>query len=100
MLQGDSGGPVLWFDKVHSRWILAGLVSFGRECDIGFPGVNTQVSTFIDWIRDRIRGKHITLEKVLYYTNIYDIDRNQDSRNLFYFSDFFMCSTSSVERYI
>lgn len=42
--QGDSGGPLIVGGK------LAGIVSWGQPCAIGFPDVFTRVSSYIDWI--------------------------------------------------
>jgi len=45
--QGDSGGPLAAVDGGY----LAGLVSWGYGCALpNRPGVNTEVSHFIDWI--------------------------------------------------
>ncbi|XP_026848307.1 trypsin I-P1 isoform X1 [Drosophila persimilis] len=44
--QGDSGGPLICDGQ------LAGIISWGVGCaDPGFPGVYTNVSYFVDWIR-------------------------------------------------
>ncbi|BFG02060.1 trypsin I-P1 [Drosophila madeirensis] len=44
--QGDSGGPLICDGQ------LAGIISWGVGCaDPGFPGVYTNVSHFVDWIR-------------------------------------------------
>lgn len=43
--QGDSGGPLVYNGQ------LAGIVSFGRPCAIGYPDVFTRVSSFLDWIQ-------------------------------------------------
>lgn len=43
---GDSGGPLTHNNKV------AGIVSWGRPCAIGYPDVFTRVSEFIDWIHE------------------------------------------------
>jgi len=49
--QGDSGGPLVAVDGGY----LAGIVSWGRGCAMaGYPGVNTEVSYFIDWINEKI----------------------------------------------
>ncbi|KAG8006577.1 Enteropeptidase, partial [Nibea albiflora] len=41
--QGDSGGPMV--SKSNSKWVQAGVVSFGRGCaEANFPGVYARVS--------------------------------------------------------
>jgi len=45
--QGDSGGPLRAVDGGY----LAGVVSWGYGCaDARYPGVNSEVSYFVDWI--------------------------------------------------
>ncbi|CAF4862646.1 unnamed protein product [Pieris macdunnoughi] len=45
--QGDSGGPLL-----HKKDILVGITSWGYTCaHPRFPGVNTRVSSYTNWIR-------------------------------------------------
>uniref|UniRef100_A0A3B3DN57 Peptidase S1 domain-containing protein n=1 Tax=Oryzias melastigma TaxID=30732 RepID=A0A3B3DN57_ORYME len=51
--QLDSGGPLV--SKQGSRWIQAGLVSFGEGCALpNFPGVYTRVSQYQTWINSQI----------------------------------------------
>jgi len=53
--QGDSGGPLV---EVSSGYVV-GIVSWGRGCALpGYPGVNTEVSFFIDWVNDIIAASH------------------------------------------
>ncbi|XP_037931971.1 cationic trypsin-like [Teleopsis dalmanni] len=42
--QGDSGGPLIC-DK-----FLSGIVSFGYECGVGYPGVYADVAFYRDWV--------------------------------------------------
>ncbi|XP_070704723.1 trypsin-like isoform X1 [Pempheris klunzingeri] len=51
--QGDSGGPMV--SKNSSRWVQAGVVSFGRGCaEPNFPGVYARVSEYQSWINSQI----------------------------------------------
>jgi secreted trypsin-like serine protease len=51
--QGDSGGPMV--SKQDSRWIQAGVVSFGQGCaEPDFPGVYARVSQYQTWINSHI----------------------------------------------
>ncbi|KAL0123016.1 hypothetical protein PUN28_007566 [Cardiocondyla obscurior] len=49
--QGDSGGPLINRDN-----ILIGIISWGIGCaDVNAPGVYTDVTLFLNWIKDIIR---------------------------------------------
>jgi len=49
--QGDSGGPL----RAVEGGYLAGIVSWGYGCaDSAYPGVNTEVSYFIDWLEEQV----------------------------------------------
>uniref|UniRef100_A0A674MPX5 Zgc:100868 n=1 Tax=Takifugu rubripes TaxID=31033 RepID=A0A674MPX5_TAKRU len=51
--QGDSGGPLVI--KQNSRWIQAGIVSFGTGCaQPDTPGVYARVSQYKTWINSHI----------------------------------------------
>ncbi|XP_040014380.1 serine protease 27-like [Xiphias gladius] len=51
--QGDSGGPMV--SKDGSRWVQAGVVSFGSGCARpNIPGVYTRVSEYENWVRSQI----------------------------------------------
>ncbi|XP_065138090.1 trypsin-like isoform X2 [Paramisgurnus dabryanus] len=69
--QGDSGGPLVV--RQESRWIQAGVVSFGLGCgDPSFPGVYTRVSQYQGWIASVIRGDVPFIPFPIYYMT-YDI---------------------------
>ncbi|XP_023251616.1 serine protease 27-like [Seriola lalandi dorsalis] len=51
--KGDSGGPMV--SKTGSRWVQAGVVSFGIGCaEPNFPGVYARVSEYQTWINSQI----------------------------------------------
>ncbi|XP_056466675.1 serine protease 27-like isoform X2 [Gadus chalcogrammus] len=51
--QGDSGGPMVY--KNGSRWVEAGVVSFGIGCALAdTPGVYARVSEYQNWISRQI----------------------------------------------
>jgi len=53
--QGDSGGPMLTYNVREKRWILVGVVSWGKGCALaGFPGIYARVSYFLPWIEKTI----------------------------------------------
>ena len=58
--EGDSGGPLaiensLSMDVADERWVLAGVISWGRGCGgMGTYGVYTRVSKFARWIYNEI----------------------------------------------
>ena len=49
---GDSGGPLTYFNGTHT--VLVGVVSFGIDiaCAIGVPDGFSRVSKEIDWIKN------------------------------------------------
>uniref|UniRef100_A0AB38ZEC6 Venom S1 protease 36 n=1 Tax=Ectomocoris sp. TaxID=3104572 RepID=A0AB38ZEC6_9HEMI len=53
--QGDSGGPLVWRDPEANVYRQVALVSYGRECGSTDPAVNTDVSFYMDWIKEKIR---------------------------------------------
>nr|CAD7588366.1 unnamed protein product [Timema genevievae] len=48
--QSDSGGPLLYTNPNTGRLYLAGIISYGIACATASPGVNTRVTTYLDWI--------------------------------------------------
>uniref|UniRef100_A0A2C9GW66 CLIP domain-containing serine protease n=1 Tax=Anopheles farauti TaxID=69004 RepID=A0A2C9GW66_9DIPT len=52
---GDSGGPLM--SQQAGTWYLYGVVSFGpNKCGTaGYPGVYTNVVSFLDWIQDNVQ---------------------------------------------
>ena len=51
--QGDSGGPIQ-IEK-DGQFFIVGITSYGKGCGSpGIPGIYTRVSSFIDWIEERI----------------------------------------------
>ncbi len=49
--QGDSGGPLY-----DSEGVQVGIVSYGYGCGHpGTPGIYTQVSHYLDWIKDTMK---------------------------------------------
>ena len=51
--QGDSGGPMVV--EENGKYAVVGVVSWGYGCaEPGFPGVYSQTSYFVSWIRDNM----------------------------------------------
>lgn len=53
--RGDSGAPLM--HNHNGIWILQGVVSFGRRCgNEGWPGVYSRVSSYTEWILEKLRA--------------------------------------------
>jgi len=55
---GDSGGPLMKQSETSpSHWVLVGITSFGpASCaNVDFPGIYTNVNSYMDWIKAKIR---------------------------------------------
>lgn len=51
---GDSGGPLML--PLEKKYYIIGVVSYGKKCaEVGFPGVYTRVTRYIQWISENIR---------------------------------------------
>ncbi|XP_025973326.2 hyaluronan-binding protein 2 isoform X2 [Dromaius novaehollandiae] len=58
--QGDSGGPLTCVE--NGSYYVYGLVSWGDQCGLkNKPGVYTQVTTFLSWIKSKIRSESRSL---------------------------------------
>ncbi|EPZ33601.1 trypsin-like serine protease [Rozella allomycis CSF55] len=54
--QGDSGGGLFVTDS-SGKIFIVGIVSWGYECGrVGYPGVYTKISSFLDWIHDTVNS--------------------------------------------
>lgn len=52
--QADSGGPVIYDGE---RVWLEGVISYGKGCAIQYPGINTRVGKYLQWILQSTPGK-------------------------------------------
>ena len=68
---GDSGAGLL-FTSEHQKFVV-GMVSAGSSQCGGFPGLNTRVSEYVQWIRNKIQTKENVREE---YENIQHIKLN------------------------
>nr|XP_009666944.1 PREDICTED: hyaluronan-binding protein 2 isoform X3 [Struthio camelus australis] len=58
--QGDSGGPLTCVE--NGSYYVYGIVSWGEQCGLkNKPGVYTQVTTFLSWIKSKIRSESRSL---------------------------------------
>ncbi|NXS41878.1 HABP2 protein, partial [Balaeniceps rex] len=58
--QGDSGGPLTCVE--NGSYYVYGLVSWGDNCGLkNKPGVYTQVTTFLSWIKSKIQSESRSL---------------------------------------
>lgn len=58
--KGDSGGPLMVpvQDKGESYYYQRGIVSYGIGCGrAGIPSVFSRVSTFMDWVKERVNDE-------------------------------------------
>ncbi|XP_058453555.1 CLIP domain-containing serine protease B8-like [Malaya genurostris] len=55
---GDSGSPLMHYDRETAVWVLTGVASFGvRDCGrAGVPGVYTNVREHLSWIKQNIQN--------------------------------------------
>ncbi|XP_044252710.1 serine protease persephone-like isoform X1 [Tribolium madens] len=51
--QGDSGGP-LQTQGNRSLWTIVGVTSYGIGCGSRYPGIYTRISSYVDWIEERV----------------------------------------------
>ncbi|CAL4158163.1 unnamed protein product, partial [Meganyctiphanes norvegica] len=52
---GDSGGPLHYFDGQSGRYYVVGVTSFGVECGRpDFPGVYARVGSYLSWIESKV----------------------------------------------
>uniref|UniRef100_A0A8B9DQ62 Hyaluronan binding protein 2 n=1 Tax=Anser cygnoides TaxID=8845 RepID=A0A8B9DQ62_ANSCY len=59
--QGDSGGPLTCVE--NGSYYVYGLVSWGDQCGLkNKPGVYTQVTTFLSWIKSKTRSESRSLQ--------------------------------------
>ena len=50
--RGDSGGGVFFQGSQEAPWYVIGIVSFGdKNCGYGRPGVYTNITALIPWIK-------------------------------------------------
>ncbi|XP_072402182.1 venom protease-like [Diabrotica undecimpunctata] len=55
--QGDSGGPLMFAvkEQKHYWYYQIGIISYGFRCaEIGYPGVFTRVTNYLDWIQTNV----------------------------------------------
>lgn len=54
---GDSGSPLMFYNRRKATWVVSGIVSMGLDkCGlIGVPGVYTKVENYIEWIESKVR---------------------------------------------
>nr|QHB21571.1 venom S1 protease 26 [Platymeris rhadamanthus] len=56
--KGDSGGPLLYLNPAVNRYVVVGIVSFGKSCGTKHGGVWTDVFAYREWIQQNIAESH------------------------------------------
>jgi secreted trypsin-like serine protease len=57
--QGDSGGPLHVLNSTTGVFQLIGLVSFGMDCNSGYPAVNTRITYYLDYITNIVGAANL-----------------------------------------
>lgn len=94
---GDSGGPLLSWNKVKKKWIQTGVISWtgqdkSETCALPKqPGVNVRISQYLDWIRETtfiqdlgnglFNGVDLTTEEAKEYDQRIIIEREIEKDN-------------------
>ncbi|XP_039966890.1 brachyurin-like [Bactrocera neohumeralis] len=50
---GDSGGPLVYNDGESTILVGATSFGFGLGCEVGWPGVFTRITSYLDWIEEK-----------------------------------------------
>ncbi|XP_049314001.1 brachyurin-like [Bactrocera dorsalis] len=50
---GDSGGPLVYNDGESTILVGATSFGFGLGCQVGWPGVFTRITSYLDWIEEK-----------------------------------------------
>lgn len=68
--QGDSGGGLYAYDSILNKYILSGIVSYGKGCGFGAPAIYTRVSFYHDWIDSTIKRESKNLINSSFIKNL------------------------------